>query len=843
MYIQPKDFLAHRGQSVEEHLLGVAALAKQHASKLDLADVGELLGLLHDVGKYTEEFRCYILSSLGILNPDIDEDWVDAKALKGKIDHSTAGAQLLLIKTKKLWKKEKEKHRKGLLSYINQVLSLCLVSHHSGLIDNLCRTDEGVQNNYKRRITKSSDLTRIDEVTTNINQAIDERINSILKGGEVIQPINKIIKHIESKEHNITLQVFQLGMVARFLLSCLLDADRQDSADCENEIIKYSRLNKSYVSFDTLSKRLEDYLAPLQQEKKTSEKELSKLSQEEKERIVREEKVNKARRKVSNAAYNASFRKRGIYTLTAKTGLGKSFALLRFGVNHAKKHNMDRIIVVAPFTTIIDQNAEIAKAVLTRNSKERIVIEHHYNIEQEKQTWKEKLLTENWDAPVIYTTLVQFLDTVASYHTRNTRRMHQLANAVIIFDEIQSIPVQCIHLFANSLNFLHEYCKSTVVLCTATQPLLHKINKEFGSLHLSRKHEIISYSSEDLEDLSRIKIINKTKASGWTIDDLMHFVLNERCLEKSCLVIVNKKKTARDLFVALKSLAKSKNDVFHLSTFMDPFHRKDVLNRIKGLYLEHKPTICISTQLVEAGVDLDFDTVIRSIAGLPSILQAAGRCNRHGRNKIGYVYVVNLEDEIGVNISAPGLKDIRLGIDKTLRILEEYNDLSSLEALNFFYKDYFNERQEEMLYKLKDNDIEDDLISMYSTNFRMLGAYQRSNKSWKDESADMILRQAFKSGGRNFHVIPELTKPVITPHTKESMELVKKLSKSDDFKGQRKIMRELQQFSVALYERQLDKLKLHDKVKLIREDMNLYYLDPKQYNKDYGVVIPNDDED
>ena len=243
------------------------------------------------------------------------------------------------------------------------------------------------------------------------------------------------------------------------------------------------------------------------------------------------------------------------------------------------------------------------------------------------------MLTENWDAPVIYTTNVQLLEALFGAGTRGARRMHQLANAVIIFDEIQTLPVNCVHIFNNAINFLVEQCGSTVVLCTATQPLLDRVNPAFGSLRIPDGHELMPDVKGLFAKLKRVEVVNQRKPGGWTNEEIADLALEECRRAGSCLVIVNTKKSA----LALYRLCKPRQaaPVVHLSTSMCPAHRKRILRFIRRCLRWKVPILCISTQLIEAGVNVDFGAVIRFTAGLDSIAQAAGRCNRHGERETG----------------------------------------------------------------------------------------------------------------------------------------------------------------------------------------------------------------
>ena len=317
------------------------------------------------------------------------------------------------------------------------------------------------------------------------------------------------------------------------------------------------------------------------------------------------------------------------------------------------------------------------------------MLEHHASITPEQQTWREKVLCENWDAPVVYTTMVQFLEALFGAGTRGARRMHQLANAVLIFDEIQTLPIKCVHLFNNAINFLAEQCNSTVVLCTATQPLLHQVSVEKGAIRLHPKHEIMPNVQKLFDDLKRVDVLDKP--GGWSYAEIAQLALEEMLRANSCLVIVNTKSAARQLY-QLCGGQLSDDPIFHLTTDMCPAHRKQELSAVRRRLEHNLPVLCVSTQLIEAGVDVDFRTVIRFTAGLDSIAQAAGRCNRHGHSERGTVHVVNSQEE-----RLEKLPDIAVGQDKAERILVDYaaqperyrNNLVGPEAIGDYYHYYF----------------------------------------------------------------------------------------------------------------------------------------------------------
>ena len=455
--VDDNEFIAHirkdgERQTLRAHLEGVAIRSKQNAKKLDLSLAGEIIGLLHDLGKYSQSFQHYLKSAVDLFDQDVDDEYVDAASLKGKIDHSTAGAQLL-------WLVLKQKGGAG--SVVSQPLALCIVSHHSGLID--CLKPEGIDE-FGKRINKLDKKTNLVEVQSCADEEILTRAKALLDSPELITETKNLLSALTLNEKNERPLHQHIALATRFLFSCLIDADRIDTANFEHKKVAANRPQGDYVPWVALIERLEKALAA----------------------FAPRHPIDRLRQQISAECKDAAVRSVGIYTLTVPTGGGKTLASLRFALHHAEQRKLDRVIYVIPFTSIIDQNAKVVRDILEPEGfpqdKGKVVLEHHSSVTPEKQTWREKMLCENWDAPVVYTTMVQLLETLFGSGTRGARRMHQLANAVVIFDEVQTLPIRCVHLFNNAINFLSEQCNSTAVLCTATQPLLHKVAVDQGAI-------------------------------------------------------------------------------------------------------------------------------------------------------------------------------------------------------------------------------------------------------------------------------------------------------------------------------------------------------------------------
>lgn len=803
----PEKYIAHirkdgqEKQLVKDHLINVSHIGAANASKIGLEKAGELIGLLHDLGKYSADFQNYIGSATGLINQDEDE-YVDYKGLKGKIDHSTAGAQLI-------WNLSKVKKPKERI--VAQLLSLCIASHHSGLLD--CLTTDG-ENGFEKRMNKLDFKSHLDEVYKKADPEIVDRIKSLIDDPECFIPVLNVLKKIaikENSEKSFNSQ-FQYGLMIRMLYSCLIDADRLDTANFEIPTDIKKRQNGNYISWELLINRLEDKYIEFESNPNKS-------------------KVDNLRKLISDACFERSSDNKGIFTLTVPTGGGKTLASLRFALHHAKKHKLDRIIYVIPFTSIIDQNAQVVRKILEIEKCEegRIVLEHHSNLMPEIQNWKNKILTENWDAPIIYTTSVQLLETLFGGGTRSARRMHQLANSVIVFDEIQTLPIKTVHLFCNAVNYLTNHCNSSVVLCTATQPLLNKVDENKGRINFDKANEIMPNIETLFADLKRVEVENKIKTQGWETEEIASLAMEQTKESGSCLIIVNTKKNAQSIYDACSNIADY--PVYHLSTSMCPAHRMEKLNEIREK-LGKEPLICVSTQLIEAGVDVDFGSVIRFVAGLDSIAQAAGRCNRNGLREIGKVFVINPAKE-----TIDSLIDIKEGKEVSERILREMkqadsgipNEVIHPATMDRYFQYYFFRRATEMSYPV-DIGRNDNLLEMLSTNSLSVGEYERIN----GKQPDIYFRQSFRAAGDAFKAIDAPTQGIVIPYSTKGKKIVADLFSKFAVEQQFVLLKKAQRYTVNVFPNIIKKLQEENALKEVPE-IGVLVLKAEYYHKDFGL--------
>jgi CRISPR-associated endonuclease/helicase Cas3 len=790
-------------QKLSEHLINTSEFAKQFSKKINLSKAGEFLGLIHDMGKYSHDFQKYLGSATGLINQDEDE-YVDSQGLKGKIDHSTAGAQYI-------W--NLAKGRKVQEQMVGQLLALCVASHHSGLID--CLTIDG-EDDFSRRMTKADHKTHFKEVLKKAEPIIIEKVNSLMNDpdcfGEVLSVLKKIAQR-EKSEKSIKTQ-FQIGLMARMLYSCLIDADRLDAANFENPKYIPKRQNGKYISWELLIERLEGKL------KKFDDSPVKN-------------KVNELRKLIADACFERSSDNTGIFTLTVPTGGGKTLASLRFALHHAKKHKLDRIVFVIPFTSIIDQNAQVVRDILEtkKNDEGRIVLEHHSNLMPEIQNWKNKILTESWDAPIIYTTSVQLLETLFGGGTRSARRMHQLANSVIVFDEIQTLPIKTIHMFCNAVNYLTRHCNSSVVLCTATQPLLNNVDENRGRISFDKTNEIMPDIETLFADLKRVEVENKIKPQGWETEEIAALAIEQTNKSGSCLVIVNTKKNAQVVYDACSKI--TDYPVYHLSTSMCPAHRMEKLTEIRKK-LGNKPLICVSTQLIEAGVDVDFGSVIRFVAGLDSIAQAAGRCNRNGLRVTGKVFVINPAQE-----AIDSLEDIKVGKEITTerilyyfdqKLIDKSDDLLSPEWMDQYFEYYLYRRADKMSYPV-DVGRDDSLLELLSTNGFSVGNYNRVNS----KPLDIYFRQSFKTAADAFKAIDAPTQGIVVPYSTKGKEIVTGLFSQFAVEQQFELLRRAQRYTVNVFPNVIKKLREERAIQEVPEIGVLVLSDPRYYHPEFGL--------
>ena len=352
------------------------------------------------------------------------------------------------------------------------------------------------------------------------------------------------------------------------------------------------------------------------------------------------------------------------------TGGGKTVSSLAFGLRHANIHNMKRIIYVIPYTSIIEQSSDVFGNILGVDN----VVEHHFDVDiadQEEATDKQKRMLcamENWDAPIIVTTAVQFFESFFSNKPSKCRKLHNVANSVIIFDEVQSIPTGYLKPCMATIGALVENFGVTAVLCSATQPFVSDILKEYAPDYTIK--EICQDTDETFEKLKRVKYVDKGEM---TIDDLAAQIKDKH----QVLCVVNTRKIAKKLFDILQE-----DGCYHLSTFMTPDHRQKTLFEIRKRLAKGETCRVVSTSLIEAGIDIDFPAVYRERTGLDSIVHAGGRCNREGKQpwQDSVVTMFSLDSKVPQIISS--------NVGATNEALQGKTDIGTRESVKRYFKSY-----------------------------------------------------------------------------------------------------------------------------------------------------------
>jgi len=750
---------ARKGQLLSKHIENTANLAKKFARIFGIVNMALTAGLLHDLGKYTRAFKDYLKRSLKGEN-----------VKRGEVIHALQGAKFA---------KENIKD-----TVIADIIGNVVATHHGGLFDNII---DG-QRTLSVKTNKGEEKLHYEEAIKKFSPELNEE--------ELKAEILNVCKISQAKQLS---PHFMLHLLTKAVYSCVVDADRCDSAGLE--------INNTTPDWESLSQQLETYL----------------------EGFSGTGDIDKVRKNISVQCKQGGSRQQEIYTLSVPTGGGKTLSSLRFALEHAKEHNLNRIIYVIPYLSILDQTVTEVRKVFSDNTNE-LIFEHHSNIEPPKDDEAEEqyhLLTSRWDSPIILTTMVQFLETIYSNKASQLRKFHNMSESVLIFDEIQALPVKCIHLFNEAVNFLYTFAKSTILLCTATQPHLHKTERP---VLLSDNSNIVSITPEELEIFERVHIEDKTQP---TMDHKQIAALVKTQIEqdKSTLVILNTKRDARGVYEQCKPIECEKA---FLTTDLCPAHRLNILGRLReNLDAEtRRLMLCVSTQLIEAGVDVSFDCVIRAQAGMDSIIQAAGRCNRNNEYSTPQsVFVVNVQSE---NLSC--LPEIKEGKEVTARVFRESQgkDLLSDEVINRYYRYYFYDQQKgenrgKMDYRVKGS--KTTIYSLLNDNPLGVAAYRNRNRNNENYKG---LPHAFRTAAKAFSVIDGGQTGIVVPYG-DAMQLVDKFRRCNNLKERIRILKQLQKYTVSVYSNVLKALEYSER-SIERIDDSFYLLSPDYYDtKEQGL--------
>ncbi len=792
-------------QDLKEHLEHVAALCQEYMRGIGCPAMGYLAGVLHDAGKASGAFQGR-MEAIRQGKPDPGQ----------KGGHASAGAVLL--------QKVAGDLNTPFEKLAVQAVCEAVFSHHTALPDNI--SPKGEDGYESRLYCEPAELLEIEsyfwkEIIS--EGALKKLLQKAYTEAEVLCRGVKG-NGADGKEAN-----FFLGLLEKLLLSALIDADWLDSATSgENTSWDFPDIFQSETNYREERKRLfEDF-------QKNLEDSLRDMNESGNE-------IHLWRNYISEKCGEAGEQNGGIYTLSCPTGAGKTLAGLRFALRHCITQQKDRIFYVIPFISIIDQNAKSIKTALGRGDfaaqAEKHILELHSNVEMAAGKKSETFCDEGFWAqrmaePIVLTTMVRFLNTFFAEGTRNLRPAHQFQNAVLIFDEIQSLSVRQIGIFNSLINFLTYVCGCTCVLCTATQPLLAETQKPVYPVKMTETSALVELPKEAGEVFRRVVVKPALKSNGYTEKELAKFVWGKAVSAGNVLVVMNTKQSSLAVYHEVSKKTTGEYKVYYLSTRLYAAHRKEVIAEIRKALLHKEKIIVVSTQLIEAGIDFDFSCVIRALAGMDSIVQAAGRCNREGKKEICTTYIVNPHEKL--ELLAP-LKDIREGANQTQRLLGEFEanpaefdgDLLSSKAMYRYFKYYFWNRKEEMTYPIERTS--DTLYMLLSDNKNRVGSGVRHH-AYKVKA----LNQSFQTAAEQFRVIEAVGSPVFVRRDR-GREIWEEIQRSAVYQEVKMLLKEAQQFVVNVPPYELEKLGESKGVLEWEDKMGMYVLNEMYYDEKTGL--------
>jgi CRISPR-associated endonuclease/helicase Cas3 len=711
--------LAHSGgHLLAAHLQSVAGIAADFSEAFEPAAVTQrwayLAGLWHDLGKYRPGFQRYLRQSD---NPDAH---IEGKVGGREKTHSAAGA---------LWAMRQlgEAHGpNGALAA--RVLAYLIASHHAGLYD----WDGGL----KERLDEADCQTELQEALA------ASPPENILNHGDFVPNLNQIPGGSAG-----------FALWIRLLFSCLVDADFLDT-ETHFDAGKTAR-REGFPALDQMLAAFDEHMVI-----KTASASASP--------------VNTLRANILLQCREKAVLSPGFFSLTVPTGGGKTLSSLAFGLKHAEAHGKRRVIYAIPYTSIIEQTADVFREVFKVLGDE-VLIEHHSQADAaaKDETARSRLACENWDAPLVVTTNVQLFESLFAAKTSRCRKLHNLVGSVIVLDEAQQLPPEFLQPILDVLNLLVKHYGVTVVLCTATQPALNTTDyfDASNNLHgLENVREIIDNPEALFDALKRVDVV---LPKDWTTPTPWADIAAQLAAEDCVLAIVSTRKAARELQRLLPP------GTLHLSALMCGAHRKTVIKYIKARLAAKReghdllPLRVVSTQLVEAGVDIDFPVVYRALAGLDSIAQAAGRCNREGR-LVGKGRVV-----VFVPPEPPPVGHLRKGAQACINTLHGQHADPLARAL---FATYFRQ-----FYSTVDLDSR-KIVPMLKVEHKTLGVQ-------------------FRSAADAFRLIDDQDSAAVVVRYAEHRDEIEKLLGILAAKGPaRWLMRSLQRYTVSIHKRVADRM-------------------------------------
>lgn len=772
-------------QTVEEHCRGVAEIAAELLSDIGLEKTAYLAGMVHDLGKFSENFKNYI------------EKAADGeKVQRGSVNHTFAGVRFLL-------EKHSDEQLSGFSDIVLEILAYAVGAHH-GLFD--C-VDDNNNNGFTKRIQKEGiDYLNAAQEFLKIccsKQDIEDLLKQLEKEFlPVFNEIEKLADNADAKIQNTQI-TFYIGFLARLILSAIIEADRSDTSQFMNGYSEKTVKNISEIWINCI-KNVEQKLNTMPLDKP----------------------INETRAQISALCAEAGNLESGIYRLNLPTGAGKTLTSLRYALHHALKHNKKRIIFTMPLLSIIEQNAGIIHDYI---GNEELILEHHSNIvetDENDELDKRELLVESWDVPIIITTMVQMLNTLFAGKTANIRRMQALCNSIIVIDEVQTVPDKMLSLFNLALNFLAKICNATIILCSATQPCFEKT---MYPLDKSVK-DLITLTKEQETVFKRVWLEYKGEMDCEELADFAAGILEEN---NSLLLVCNTKNEAAVMFNLLCSKIKDVK-AFHISAGMCTAHRKETIKEMQeALENKQQKVLCVSTQVIEAGVDVSFARVIRLLAGMDNIVQATGRENRNREfDGLAPGYIVRLKGEV-----LKGLSEIEAAKNAATNLLVKYknspkiydNDLMSEKAINEYYECLYG-NVNDGYHDFYIESVRDSILNLMSCNENVdSGKIPEYNK--------YFMHQALKTAGGLFTVFDESSIDIIVPYNRGIKIIQEVFAVGDkDYEKLKAVLKEAKLYTVSLFKYQ--KIKLEEQGALIFvPNAGVYILQDGYYDELTGLNL------
>ena len=679
-------------QTVKAHLEGVSKLAEGFSVDF-LKPLAKKAAFDHDLGKYALKYQWRL-----------DDDNI-------KFSHAACGG----LEYKKFADKND-----CFASLFAPLMEYCIAGHHTGLMDG------GTDADNSDSPTLSGTLKRGNEYTgdSDYSAYATEIEFATLTQEEITPPYNELCSAKDPTE-----LIERYAFFTKFVFSCLTDADFLDTEIFCNKNVERGMSGDFEKALDKLNRELSD--------------------------MPSDNPLRQARSRIQQQAFDNSVNKSHISILDMPTGSGKTLCSLKLALESGKK----RIIYVIPYTSIIEQTA---------NKFEKMfgdvlpVLQHHSNYsydgntEEEKKTVEKlKRTCENWDAPLIITTSVQFFQSIYHYKGSALRKLHNLRDSVIVFDEIHLIPTELLRPCLKAVGYITKYLNSEALFLSATMPDYSKLFDKF--LPDVNYNKLVT-------DRTNFKYFKKCEYKDMGKTTLETIAENaSRC--KNALIVVNTKKTAAELYNLVQG------EKYHLSANMTPAHRSRVIEVVRKKLKKGEYITVVSTSLVEAGVDLDFNTVFRQLSGLDSILQAGGRCNREGKDAKGYVYVFDIDETYRKG------SDLAMRINKTKGLLEKYQDITSYDCIKEYYDGIFDFNQS----RIAENSI---------------AKYNEQSNSFDRQGLMSPYSIPFRSYAMQFEYISADTISLVIddPNDQTCHELVETLRNGD-----MSVRRALQKYSVSVY--------------------------------------------